>query len=133
MNDAGDADELDSNWSITPLQEGSNVNTGEEHHDPNACEECNTNANVEDHNPDTCDDHNMDTHEENCNTDTNTHAVKCSLDTPQNDASLQEDTSHPSTSSCTKHKCPNLMMESEFTPKKAWRRKISGKYNIVVL
>ena len=81
MNDAGDADELDSNQSIMPLQEGSDVDTGKEHHDPNAH-----------------DDHNMDTHE-NCNTDTNTNAVECSLNTPQNDASLQEDTSHPSTSS----------------------------------
>src|SRR6266478_5407810 len=112
-DETGSADELHSNWTITPQQEGRDLNTGEE--------DCDA---------DVRDDHNIDTHEENCNTDTGT--LKHIINTPQNGASLHEDMSHPSTSH-TKCKCPNLMVESEFAPKKARRGKISGKYNIVVV
>src|SRR5260370_5502584 len=112
-DETGSVDELHSNQTITPQQEDCDLNTGDGDCDANVC-----------------DDHNINTHEENCNTDTGT--LKCIINTPQNGASLHEDTSHPSTS-CTKRKRPNLMVESEFAPKKAQRGKISGKYNIVVV
>ena len=130
-DETGSVDELHSNQTITPQQEDHDVDSGEE--------DCNLNTDEEDHdlntgdgdcNANACDYHNINTHEENCNTDTST--LKRIINTPQNGASLHEDTSHPSTS-CTKCKCLNLMVESEFAPKKAWRGKISGKYNIVVV
>ena len=121
-DETGSVDKLHSNQTITPQQEDHDLNTGEE--------DCDLNTGDGDRDTDVRDDHNIDTHEENRNTDTGT--LKHIIDTPQNGASLHEDMSHPSTSH-TKRKCPNLMVESEFTPKKARRGKISGKYNIVVV
>ncbi len=121
-DETGSVDELHSNRTIAPQQEDRDLNTGEE--------DCNLNTGDGDHDADACDNHNIDTHEENCNTDTGT--LKHIINTPQNGASLHEDMSHPSTSHMEcKHL--NLMVESEFTPKKAQRGKISGKYNIVVV
>ena len=108
-DETGSVDKLHSNQTIMPWQEDCNVNGGEEDHDLNTDEG--------DHDAHAHDDHNIDTHEENHNTDTGTLKH---INTPQNGASLHEDTSHPSTS-CMKCKCPNLMMELEVAPKKAQR------------
>src|SRR5260370_12794208 len=110
-DETGSVDKLHSNWTITPQQEDCNVDSGEEDHNLNTDEEdCNLNTGEGDHDANACDDHNINTHEENCNTNTST--LKHIINTPQNGASLHKDTSHPT--SCTKCKCLNLMMESEF-------------------